>query len=98
MVDASDFVRGMTYFPLRNTTALDEWWERDDPPVSVWNTVTAWVYGLEDGYWQYPSVPWDEFSNRPNYEYRTATVPKTSVVVVYQYHHIEVWTDLLYVG
>ena len=89
----------MNYFSLRNTTALEDWWDRDHPPLAQWQTVCLWVYGLYDGYWQAPSVSIEQVSSRPNFEVREAIVPNGGgVVVLFQYHHVEVWTDLIYVG
>ena len=89
-------ILGVNYFPLRNVTLLDRF-ERTDSYAEDWQNTCLWLSGLYDGYWKWPSEP-RVISSRPNYEVRRVEIPNTNDVVVwYQYHHVEHWTDLLLV-
>jgi hypothetical protein len=69
--------------PLRDTRALEEWAEREKPPYSTWQRITAWVSELDTAPWRAPSVPFPELSDLPHYEVRYAEIPATDGVTVF---------------
>jgi hypothetical protein len=61
--------------PLRDSTAFDEWIEREAP-----SDAARWVAGrflVEAGNesWRYPSIPLDDLSSQPDFEVRQAELP-----------------------
>jgi len=91
-------IRGLDFFPLHDSFALDDWWDEAGPSVNQWNVVVDWVYGLEYAYWQWPSRPIEEMCARPVEETRLAVVPESGgVAVLYRYHYIRLETDLIWI-
>jgi hypothetical protein len=95
----SGFDPRIQYYPIRNTAALNVWRTLEDPTEYEWRTVCWWVADLFYTPWQWPSIPIETMSNRPNSEVRYATIPDTnSVDVWYIQDYIDPGTELLYVG
>jgi hypothetical protein len=85
--------------PLRDTAALEEWGERENPPYLTWRIVSEWITGLAAAPWQAPSVPFPELSDPPRYEVRTAEVPDTDgVEVFYRRTFTGEVIDLVWIG
>ena len=85
--------------PLRDTSALEAWARREDPPYSTWRLVSEWIAALDSAPWQAPSVPFPELSDPPDYEVRTAEIPDSGGVEVFYRREFERDTvDLIWVG
>ena len=85
--------------PLRDTDALEEWAQRENPPYMTWRIVSAWVSSLESTPWQAPSVPFPELSDLPNFEVRIAQIPGTDgIEVFYRRTFSGEVIDLIWVG
>jgi hypothetical protein len=85
--------------PLRDTAALDEWAERENPSYSTWKSVGQWVQSLIATPWQAPSVPFPELSDPPNFEVRDAELHSDDqVAVFYRRQFKDEIVDLIWVG
>ena len=80
---------------LGDTAPFDEWADRDDPPLSVWRTVKAWIDTAGNRPWLYLSVPVEDLSNRPFDEVRSAVVPGTAVQVYYRHQYATNIVDVI---
>ena len=64
---------------LVDTVAFDDWIGRDDPSYRVARPVEAWITGLDRESWQAPSVPIEDLSKRPVYEFRQAVIGTVTI-------------------
>lgn len=71
--------------PLRDISAYREWVVRSHPSEEACRVVAAFCFQLADEPWAAPSLPFEELSNRPFDEARSATldVPGGGKVWVY---------------
>jgi hypothetical protein len=79
--------------------ALEKWGLRENPPYSTWQLVSRWTEGLAIAPWQAPSVPFEELSDRPNYEVRIAEIPDSGGIEVFYRREFDgEIIDLIWVG
>jgi hypothetical protein len=84
--------------PLRDTRALRDWAISGRPSDDDWERVHRWIVGLDASPWRAPSVPVEDRSERPNYEFRVATIDGTDIVVEYRRIYNGEFVDLLAIG
>jgi hypothetical protein len=53
---------------LGDLGAFNEWVVQEDPPVSLYAAVKAWIDGLDSAPWQAPSVPIPEMTVEGEYQ------------------------------